>query len=148
MAHALQTPNLPAADGLHARIQHFYARQMQLLDAGDTAEWARTFTEDGVFEVGGMPEPARGREVIEKGARQTAEGFADAGVVRRHLITMLTVDPDDDGTLRARSYAVVLEIERGGEVTVRRSTVCEDDLVPSGETWLVRHRRVTRDGLD
>jgi 3-phenylpropionate/cinnamic acid dioxygenase small subunit len=148
MAHALQIPSLPAADDLHVRIQHFYARQMQLLDSGNTAEWARTFTEDGVFEVGGLPEPVQGREAIEKGARQTADGFAEAGITRRHLISMLTVDPQDDGTLHARSYAVVLEIARGGDVTVRRSTVCTDVLVLSGETWLVRHRRVTRDGLD
>jgi 3-phenylpropionate/cinnamic acid dioxygenase small subunit len=148
MTHALQIPSLPAADELQGRIQHFYARQMQLLDSGRTAEWARTFTDDGVFDAGGQPEPVRGRSAIAEGAGQVAAKFAEAGIVRRHLISMLTVDPADDGTVHARSYAVVLEIPRGGDVTVRRSTVCEDVLVPAGETWLVRHRRVTRDGLD
>ncbi|MBP2702963.1 nuclear transport factor 2 family protein [Microbispora sp. RL4-1S] len=125
--------------------QHFYARQMQLLDAGSTDEWAGTFTDDGVFEVGDVA--VRGSGDIAKAARETAGAFAAAGVTRRHWIGMLTVTPGPEG-LTARSYALVLEIPRGGEVVVRRSTVCTDLLVRTGDRWRVKHRRVTRDGLD
>jgi 3-phenylpropionate/cinnamic acid dioxygenase small subunit len=148
MAIAPEVASPRGAEALYAQVQHFYARQMQLLDAGDTAAWALTFTSDGVFEAGGVPEPVRGRETIENAARATAAEFDRQGVTRRHQISMLAVDPADDGTVRARSYAVVLEIPRGGEVTVRRSTVCDDVLVPADGWWLVRHRKVTRDGLD
>lgn len=148
MSAAPDIASLSGIDALYGQVQHFYARQMQLLDAGDTSTWARTFTLDGVFEAGGVPEPVQGREAIEKAATASAREFERQGVTRRHLISMLTVDPADGGTVRARSYAVVLEIPQGGEVTVHRSTLCEDVLVPADEGWLVRQRRVTRDGLD
>ncbi|WP_217707203.1 nuclear transport factor 2 family protein [Nonomuraea rhodomycinica] len=133
-------------DAQYAQAQHFYARQMQLLDAGSTDEWAATFTEDGVFEVGDSA--VHGSQDIARAARKVADEFAAAGVQRRHWIGMLTVTPGDDGELTARSYALVLEIPTGGEVVVRRSTVCTDRLVSSDGQWRVKHRRVTRDGLD
>jgi hypothetical protein len=140
--------NLLCSAELYQDVQHFYARQMQALDGGATAEWAETFASDGVFAAGGMPDPVQGREAIATGARQIADQFAEAGITRRHWIGMLTVTPQNDGTVHARSYALVLEIPRGGEVTARRSTLCDDVLVSASGTWLVRHRQVTRDGLD
>lgn len=134
--------------GAYAQLQHFYARQMQLLDGGDTAAWARTFTLDGVFAAGGVPEPVAGRDAIAAAAGGVAAAFAAAGVQRRHWIGMLTVDRHGPDTATARCYALVLEIPVGGEVVVRRSTVCDDDLVREGGEWLVAHRVVTRDGLD
>ena len=148
MAISPEVANPPGIDHLYGQVQHFYARQMQMLDAGDTAAWARTFTADGVFEAGGVPEPVRGRETIEKAARATAAEFERRGITRRHIISMVTVDPADGGAVRARSYAVVLEIPRGGKVTVHRSTFCDDVLVAANGQWLVRHRKVTRDCLD
>lgn len=148
MAISPQAAAPAVSDALYGQVQHFYARQMQMLDAGEVAAWAQTFTADGVFEAGGVPEPVGGREAIEAAARATAEEFERRGVTRRHLISMLTVDPADDGEFRARSYAVVLEIPSGGEVMVHRSTFCDDVLVPAQGRLLVRHRKVTRDGLD
>jgi 3-phenylpropionate/cinnamic acid dioxygenase small subunit len=146
--NALSAPSQLSRSDLYHDVQHFYARQMQLLDAGATTEWAETFTPEGVFAAGGLPEPVRGRAAIAAGASQVASQYAQAGIRRRHWIGMLTVESRDDGSVRARSYALVLEIPRGGDVITRRSTVCDDELVPSGGTWLVRHRRVIRDGLD
>jgi hypothetical protein len=62
---------------------------------------------------------------------------------------MLTVDPMDDGAVRARCYALVIATRRGGggEAIIHRSTVCEDELVPSDAGWAVRKRVVTRDDL-
>jgi hypothetical protein len=145
--HTQIAPTLSAAE-LYQDIQHFYARQMQSLDEGHTAEWAQTFTPDGSFAAGGIPEPVQGREAIAAGARQVADQFAAARIRRRHWVGMLTVTPRDDGSVHARCYALVLEIPEGGEVIARRNTVCEDVLVPADGTWLVRERQITRDGLD
>jgi SnoaL-like domain len=142
------TVTMPNTAELYQDVQHFYARQMQALDAGATQVWAETFASDGVFAAGGMPEPVQGRDAIAAGAQKIVDQFAEAGVSRRHWIGMLTVTPQNDGTVHARSYALVLEIPRGGEVVARRSTLCDDVLVPASGTWLVRHRMVTRDGLD
>lgn len=146
MVDALTILDSPATDpNLYSEVQQFYTRQMQLLDAGRTAEWADMFTEDGIFEVGARA--VSGAENIAQAARAVADEFAEAGITRRHWIGMLTVKPATE-TVATRCYALVLEIPRGGEVVVRRSTVCEDTLVHSGTAWLVRHRRVTRDGMD
>jgi 3-phenylpropionate/cinnamic acid dioxygenase small subunit len=133
---------------LNASVQAFYASQMQLLDSGEVEAWAATFTEDGVFAAGGLPEPARGRSTIETGARGVADQFDRAGITRRHWLGMVDARPQDDGTVRARSYALVYEIGGDGDPILRRSTTCDDVLVPDAGSWLVRHRRVVRDGLD
>lgn len=130
---------------LYAELQQFYAGQMQLLDAGHTEQWAHTFTDDGVFDVGG--EQVRGAHHIAHAATRVAEQFAAADTARRHVVTMLTARRDQDA-VATRCYALVLEITRGGEVVVKRSTVCTDILVRGETGWLVHHRRVTRDGLD
>ncbi|MDA0632762.1 nuclear transport factor 2 family protein [Nonomuraea sp. MCN248] len=132
-------------DAHYEEAQRFYARQMQLLDSGATDEWAGTFTDDGVFEVGDTV--VRGAGDIAEAARKTAAQFAAAGITRRHWIGMLAVRPHPEG-LTARSYALVLEIAEGGDVVPRRSTVCADLLVGSADGWRVKHRRITRDGMD
>ncbi|WP_248958993.1 nuclear transport factor 2 family protein [Sphaerisporangium perillae] len=134
-------------DELHVRVQRFYAEQMRLLDTGATGEWAATFTEDGTFSVPTLAEPVRGRAAIASGARAAAGQRAAAGVVHRHWMGMLTVEPREDGTVHARSYALVIETPLGDLPRLHRSTVCEDVLVPSGDTWRVRERVVTRDDL-
>jgi hypothetical protein len=142
-----QPATLTDTTELYARVQQFYADQMHLLDAGDTDRWADTFTEDGVFGGNGLPAPVRGRGPIATSAGHAARELADAGIARRHWLGMLSVRPAADGTVRARSYALVLEIPKGGEARVHRSTACDDVLVPDGESWLVRDRYVTADHL-
>ncbi|GAA0962219.1 nuclear transport factor 2 family protein [Virgisporangium aurantiacum] len=140
--------SVAAVTGLYQEVQQFYADQMRLLDGGAVAEWARTFTEDGVFAANALPEPIRGRAAIEAGARAAAEELARSGVRRRHWLGMVSVRPGtDDASLSVHSYALVLATPRGGKPTVHASTSCVDDLVRDGAGWLVRHRRVTRDDL-
>ncbi|GAB7185377.1 hypothetical protein ATKI12_5208 [Kitasatospora sp. Ki12] len=131
----------------YLRVQHFYARQMRLLDTGATDDWAATFAEDGVFAANGLPAPVRGRGNIAAAAKEASRRLAEAGVVHRHWVGMLTTEPAEDGLLRATCYALVLEVPRGGEATVHRSTVCVDLLAPAGGGWVVVDRRVTRDDL-
>lgn len=135
----------PVDPSRYLGIQRFYAGQMQLLDSGLIDEWTATFAVDGVFEVGGQA--ARGRDQIGPAARKVAQEFAARNITRRHWLGMLTADQDGD-VVRACCYALVLEIPQGGDVIVRRSTVCDDTLVESDGAWFVRHRTVTRDGLD
>jgi 3-phenylpropionate/cinnamic acid dioxygenase small subunit len=137
----------PVAD-LYQEVQQFYADQMRLLDDGAVAEWAQTFTEDGVFAANAHPEPIRGRVAIEAGARAAAEELARTGVRRRHWLGMVSVRPGtDDSSLAVDSYALVIATPRDGKPTLHASTSCVDDLVRDGDGWLVRHRRVTRDDL-
>lgn len=146
MVDVLMSVGSPSTDpNLYSEVQQFYTRQMQLLDAGRTLEWAGMFTEDAIFEVGAKS--VSGAENIALAARAVADEFAEAGITRRHWIGMLTVETATE-TVATRCYALVLETPPGGDVVVRRSTVCADTLVHSGTAWLVRHRRVTRDGMD
>ncbi|MEU4349649.1 nuclear transport factor 2 family protein [Streptomyces sp. NPDC023838] len=133
---------------LYVEVQHFYARQMQLLDTRRCAEWAATFTEDGVFAANGLPAPAEGRAAIGAAAQAAQDRLAEQGLVHRHWLGMLAVERVDDTTVRARSYAVVLQVPLGGEPALHRSTVCEDTLVRGEDgDLLVLDRRVTRDDL-
>jgi 3-phenylpropionate/cinnamic acid dioxygenase small subunit len=138
-------PRSGSGDGLYAEVQQFYARQMQLLDSGDGLAWGQTFTADGVFEASGAPGPVQGREAISTAAQDVVDQFAAAAISRRHLISMLTVDPLEDGTVRARSYALVLEIPDGREAAVQSFSTCDDVLASEDGRWLVRARRVTRE---
>jgi SnoaL-like protein len=133
---------------LYQQIQNFYAYQMQLLDDGAVDEWAATFTEDGVFAANAHPEPSRGRAAIAAGAGAATRALRERKVQRRHWLGMLSVRPDGPDTVRARSYAVVLETPKGGQAKLLLSTVCVDLLVRSGDGWLVQDRQVTRDDLD
>lgn len=138
----------PAGAALYTEVQHFYAGQMQLLDTRACAEWAATFTEDGVFDANGLPAPAKGRATIEAAARAAQDRLAEEGLVHRHWLGMVTVEEADDGTIRSRSYALVIQVPLGGTPALHRSTVCEDTLVRADDgSLLVRDRRVTRDDL-
>ncbi|GGS05465.1 hypothetical protein GCM10010269_50450 [Streptomyces humidus] len=132
---------------LYLEIQHFYGRQMRHLDSGAVEEWARTFTEDGVFTANAHPEPQRGRAAIEAGARKAAAQLAADGVQRRHWLGMLQVDPGPDGSVVARTYALITSTAQGGQAGIQLSCTCDDVLVREDGQLKVRHRRVFRDDL-
>ncbi|MFJ4185085.1 nuclear transport factor 2 family protein [Kitasatospora sp. NPDC089509] len=132
---------------LHHQVQAFYARQMQLLDAGEVEAWADTFTEDGVFSANAHPEPTKGRAAIVAGARAAREKLAATGMRHRHWLGMLDVREISENLLEVRSYALVLAIPRGGQATVHVHTTCDDELVRADDGWQVANRHVTRDDL-
>ncbi|MEV0804771.1 nuclear transport factor 2 family protein [Micromonospora sp. NPDC050200] len=132
---------------LYIEVQHFYGRQMRLLDEAEVGAWAATFTEDGVFAANAHPEPARGRAAIEAGARQAASQLAAEGIQRRHWLGMLEVAPRADGAIVVRSYALILSTKLGGQAEVRLSCTCDDVLVRKDGQLLVQDRRVFRDDL-
>ncbi len=133
---------------LYAEIQQFYARQMQMLDGGDADAWADTFTEDGVFAANAHPQPAVGRETIRVAATKVKAQHAEEGLQVRHWLGMVEVTEQPDGTVLARSYALIINTPRGGQAVVGLSTTCDDVLVRDGEGgWLVANRQVVRDDL-
>ncbi|MFH8571853.1 nuclear transport factor 2 family protein [Streptomyces sp. NPDC017993] len=143
------TATAPAATTaeLYAEVQQFYARQMQLLDEGRAEEWARTFTEDGVFAANAHPEPAAGRDVIAAAARRATDEYAAKGVQRRHWLGMVNIEPRGADEIQVVCYALVIETPRGGQAALRVSTRCADLLVREDGQWLVKDRQVTRDDL-
>jgi 3-phenylpropionate/cinnamic acid dioxygenase small subunit len=132
---------------LYAEVQQFYSRQMRLLDDGQVDGWAETFTADGVFAANAHPEPAVGRAAITAGARQAHAALTEQGIQRRHWLGMLDVEPQPDGTILARSYALILSTPRGGQAAVHLSCTCDDVIVREEGRLLVRERRVSRDDL-
>ncbi|MFI8997849.1 nuclear transport factor 2 family protein [Streptomyces sp. NPDC053542] len=140
----MTTESLTAVDAqLQASVQQFYARHMQLLDDGRIEEWASYFTPDGTFAVDGIPVPARGREEIVAGASRTVAQLAEQGIMRRHWLGMSAISPAN-GSVRVRSYALVVQITKEG-AAVRSSTTCEDVLVADGDAWLIQERLVKQD---
>ena len=128
-------------------VQQFYARQMHVQDLPDVAGWVLTFTEDGTFWSNAMDAPLVGRDAIEAATVPSARDRAAAGVIRRHVVTTLAVEPREDGDLDARSYILVTETRPGESSQLYVSTLCEDVLTPAADGWLVRSRRVHLDKL-
>ncbi|MFE1830292.1 nuclear transport factor 2 family protein [Streptomyces yangpuensis] len=141
----MRTGTSSSFDALYAEVQQFYADHMHLLDAGDGAGWAQTFTEDGSFAPPSLPEPVVGRAALAAGVDKAAAALAEAGEVHRHLLGMVSVRPCEDGALSVRSYAQIIATPRGGSPRLHLMCVCEDVLVRVDGELKVRERRVSRD---
>ncbi len=137
---------LPAE--LYTQVQQFYARQMGLLDAGLAEEWTETFTEDAVFDEPNRLDPLSGRDAIRVSARARADRLAAERIQVRHWLGMLDVRRQEDGSLRARTYALAMRTPQGGALEIFASVVCRDHLVPLDGAWAVRHRHIQHDGAD
>lgn len=142
-----QTATATVDTALYSEVQNFYGHQMRLLDEAAVDDWANTFTEDGEFAADAHPEPSRGRTAIASGARQATSQLAAKGIQRRHWLGMLDVTGNSDGTIQARTYALILETPQGGKPSTQLSCTCDDLLVREAGRLLVRHRRVHRDDL-
>lgn len=131
---------------IHCQVEQFYASQMQVLDEGDAAAWAATFTEDGVFTSNGMPDQVTGRAALQAGAVHAISQLTTSGVTRRHIVSNIRVEQVSDDVLRVSSYVPVIDTV-DGEARIKTSTVMHDTLTRSGATWLVSHRTVLRDDI-
>jgi actinorhodin biosynthesis protein ActVIA len=131
----------------YARIQQFYARQMQALDEGRFEEYAATFTEDGTFQHTPGTEPARTRQGIVAELVRFHERYRDEPVQRRHWFNQIVLDPQPDGTLRSTVYCLVARTRPGGkpEPEIWPSCVVRDVLEMSGDRVLMRSRVVDYD---
>ena len=136
--------NAPAE--MCARIDQFYAIQMQALDDGDIAAWVDTFTDDGVFVSNGLPEPIRGRSGLAALGNDAVARLDKRGAIRRHFVFNVIVEPLPEGVVRTTCYVPVFDTV-DGVTDLTTSTVMRDELVTSDRGLLVRHRTVTRDDL-
>jgi hypothetical protein len=143
-------PTIPVTGGpttaeMYVQIQQFYARQMRLLDTGAAEDWAETFTEEGVFEETTKPDALYGRAAIAASARARVDQVAGDGLIRRHWLGMLDVEPASDGSVHTHYYALAMATPRGGRLDVYVSTECGDELVFLDGQWRVRRRWVRHD---
>ncbi|MFV2022774.1 nuclear transport factor 2 family protein [Micromonospora sp. LOL_023] len=146
MTHYVRPAETPVAATDYVEVQHFYARHMAMLDAGEAGRWAGTFSEDAIFEEPGRLQPLQGRDAIFASAQARADRVSAEGVQFRHWVGMISVTAGPAGALHAHYYALVLAVPRGGPVEVRASVDCRDVLVRQNDELLVRHRLLSVDG--
>ncbi|WP_328914234.1 MULTISPECIES: nuclear transport factor 2 family protein [unclassified Streptomyces] len=132
---------------LYARIQQFYAHQMQALDAGRFAEYADTFTEDGTFQHSPQAAPASTRLGIVAELVEFNKRFDNDPVRRRHWFNHIALEPQADGSIRSTVYALVVTVRPNAKPEITPSCVVHDVLTVDGETVLTRSRLVTHDQL-
>ncbi|MFD0900475.1 nuclear transport factor 2 family protein [Actinomadura sediminis] len=132
---------------VRSQIEQFYAEQMALLDEGDAGSWVNTFVDDGVFvPPGGAPE-VKGRSALLAGTEATVARLAEAGTVRRHVLTNLNLVALVEGGAQVTAYVLIVD-SAAGESRITTSTVMRDQLVSDGRRWYVARRAVSRDDLD
>lgn len=111
-------------------------------DAGRLDNLADTFCEDGVLEIRGF-EPLRGRAEIVAflgGVTGSVALSADVKPIVRHNVTNVLFDDVTRDRAQVSCYfAVVTHI---GLDHIGRY---RDVLVPDGDTWRIKHRKVTTD---
>ncbi|OBB94869.1 nuclear transport factor 2 family protein [Mycobacterium sp. 852002-40037_SCH5390672] len=124
------------------RIRDTLARYNWSGDAGRLAGLAETFCDDGILEIRGF-EPLRGRsEITEFLGGVTGKIAVDAHVkpiVRHNVANVLFTDVTPD-RVQAKSYFTVVT-----HIGLDHCGRYRDILVPQGDSWLIKHRKVSTD---
>lgn len=127
-------------------VARLYARQARLIDEGDAAGWAATFTDDGVFDSPSYPAPAVGSVALTAFARDFHAGCVASRTRLRHVVTNVDVLPGaEPDRVHARAYLQIVATPVGEASHLVRLTTLADDLVRADGAWRVAHRRVRRD---
>jgi actinorhodin biosynthesis protein ActVIA len=134
-----------ATETLYARVQHFYAWQMQALDDRQFEEYANTFTPDGVFKHSPKLEAAHGRAGIVKALVDFHHRFDNDPVQRRHWFNHVKLELLPDGSISSTVYVLVVTTRPGGKPEIAPSCVMRDVLMPDGDALYTRSRRVSHD---
>jgi SnoaL-like protein len=124
------------------RIRDTLARYNWSGDAGRIESLAETFCADGVLEIRGL-RLLRGRSEIASFLSGVTGGVADNGdvkpVVRHNLATVLFTGLTPHEAQVSSYFTVVTHIGLDHFGRYR------DTLVPDGDTWLIKHRKVSTD---
>lgn len=128
-------------------VQLLYGRQSHSIDSGRSAEWAHTFTPDGVFDSPSYPEPEAGTAALTAFAQRFFDTAVDAQEKRRHVITDLAIEAVSDDELTVECYLQIMATPRGGETRLVRFTSVRDRLVRHDGQWRIQHRTVSRDNI-
>lgn len=136
-----------ADTGLYVEVQHFYAKQMQSLDARKLEAYAGTFTEDAEFAHTPNREPARTRAGIVRDLYDFhRERFDGDPVQLRHYFNMIDIESQED-SIRSTCYALVILTRPGGKPEIAASCVVHDALVHTEDGLLIKSRRIDYDQL-
>jgi hypothetical protein len=124
------------------RIRDTLARYNWSGDAGRLDDLADTFCADGVLEIRGL-EPLRGRSEIVAFlggvTRNVAVGVGVKPIVRHNVANLFFDEVTRDRAQVSCYFTVVTHI---GLDHVGRY---RDILVPDGDTWRIKHRKVSTD---
>jgi hypothetical protein len=124
------------------RIRDTLARYNWSGDAGRVEGLAETFCADGVLEIRGL-RPLRGRSEIASFLSGVAGGVADnvdvKPFVRHNLANVLFTGMTPHEAQVSSYFTVVTHIGLDHFGRYR------DTLVPDGDTWLIKHRKVSTD---
>lgn len=127
-------------------IHRAYARQSHLIDEGDAAGWAATFTPDGEFVSPSYDAPVTGAAALALFATSFVRDSVAKGLVSRHVVTNVDVHRQhDDGSVEARAYLQIVSTGSGEDSRLVRLTTLADLWVPVADGWRLRRRRVRRD---
>jgi hypothetical protein len=123
-------------------IRDTLARYNWAGDAGRLDDLADTFCADGVLEIRGL-EPLRGRsEIVAFLGGVTGNVAASAGVKRivRHNVANVLFDDVARDQAQVSSYFTVVT-----HIGLDHVGRYRDTLVPDGDVWRIRHRKVSTD---
>ena len=124
------------------QIRDTLARYNWSGDAGRLDDLADTFCADGVLEIRGF-EPLRGRSEIVAflgGITGKVAGGADVKPIVRHNVASLLFNELTRDHAQVSSYFTVVTHIGLDHIGRYRDTV-----VPNGDTWRIRHRKVSTD---
>ncbi|MFN0096801.1 MAG: nuclear transport factor 2 family protein [Dehalococcoidia bacterium] len=128
---------LSVADQLE--IQQLYANYNHAIDFGRGAEWAATFTPDGVFNSG------QGTFTGTEQLQGFVAGFA-AQLKARHWTNNLVVD-GDGAKASGACYLLLWRLQAGAAPSVLVSGVYHDELAKTADGWRFTSRRVAPDAV-
>jgi hypothetical protein len=124
------------------QIRDTIARYNWAGDAGRLDDLADTFCADGVLEIRGF-EPLHGRsEIVAFLGGVTGNVAADAGVKRivRHNVANVLFDNVARDEAQVSCYFTVVT-----HIGLDHIGRYRDTLVPDGDVWLIKHRKVSTD---
>lgn len=126
-------------------VHLLYGRQSHAIDNGRAAEWAATFTADGVFDSPSYPAPVAGAAALTAFAQQFHDDAVNALERRRHVITDLAIDPAGPDELVVDCYLQIMATPRGGDTRLVRFTSVRDRVIRTDDGWRIDNRTVSRD---
>lgn len=124
------------------RVRDTLARYNWSGDAGDLGGLAETFCADGVLEIRGF-EPLCGRSAIASflgGVTGTVARSLDVKPVVRHNVANVLFTEVTAELAEVSSYFTVVT-----HIGLDHFGRYRDTLVPDGDDWLIKHRKVTTD---
>jgi hypothetical protein len=124
------------------QIRDTLARYNWSGDAGRLDDMAETFCADGVLEIRGA-EPLHGRSAITAflgGVTGKLAVEADSRPIVRHNVANILFDAVTPDEAHVRCYFTVVT-----HVGLDHFGRYRDILVPGGDRWLIKHRKVSTD---